>query len=55
MDLRLPAGLLFLIVGAILTIVGLTGVALDLWWGLVELVFGALMTLFALRARRKTT
>jgi hypothetical protein len=52
MDLRLPTGLLFLIVGAILTIVGLTGIALDLWWGLVELFFGAIMTVFALRARR---
>ncbi len=53
LDLRLPVGLMFAIFGVILVAVGLTGgteltdkslgVNINLWWGLVMLVFGGLM------------
>jgi len=62
-DLRLPLGLMFSLFGAMLTIYGLMsdaaafkkslGVNIDLGWGLVMLVFGALMLTFALRARSR--
>ena len=60
LDLRLPIGLMFTIVGALLTIFGFVsdkaiyarslGINVNLWWGLVLLVFGLLMLLLALRA-----
>ena len=60
MDLRLPIGSLFAIFGAILTLFGAVsdraiydkslGININLDWGLVMLIFGALMMLFALRA-----
>ncbi len=53
LDLRIPVGLMFAIFGVILVAVGLVGgpaltekslgVNINLWWGLVMLVFGALM------------
>ena len=62
LDLRLPIGLMFTIVGALLTVFGLLsdraiyarslGVNVNLWWGLVLLVFGVVMLAFALRAGR---
>ena len=62
-DLRLPIGLLFSFYGAILLIYGLVsdakiydrslGININLWWGLVLLVFGGFMLLLALRARSK--
>ena len=61
-DLRLPVGLMFVIFGLILTGVGLLGGAelpahslginINLWWGLAQLVFGAIMLAFGLRGRR---
>jgi hypothetical protein len=57
-DLRLPIGLLFSICGAILMLTGLVqhvlvlGINVNLWWGLVLLIFGLLMLYFAARARR---
>lgn len=61
LDLRLPIGLMFTIYGAILVIFGLAsdktiyerslGINVNLWWGLVLLVFGGLMLALALRAR----
>ncbi len=57
-DLRLPIGLLFTICGAILMLTGLVqrvlvlGINVNLWWGLVLLVFGLLMLYLAMRARR---
>jgi hypothetical protein len=53
LDLRLPIGLMFSIFGALLTVFGLIsddaiyarslGINVNLWWGLVLLVFGILM------------
>ncbi len=60
-DLRLPLGLMFTLYGVMLTIYGLVsdkaiyqkslGIDINLIWGLVLLVFGALMLIFALRGR----
>jgi hypothetical protein len=53
LDLRVPIGLLFGSLGALLTVYGLfsdpaiyqvsLGVNVNLWWGLVLLLFGAFM------------
>jgi hypothetical protein len=61
MDLRLPIGGLFSIFGLILTIFGLVGpkaiyaqslgINVNLYWGLVMLVFGLVMAGLALRAQ----
>ena len=62
-DIRLPIGLLFLAIGALLAIAGLTfdpaslnsailGVNIDLAWGAAMLLFGAVMTGLALTARK---
>lgn len=61
-DLRLPIGLMFSLLGAILAVHGLIadsaafkkslGINVNLGWGLVMLVFGGLMLAFALKARR---
>jgi hypothetical protein len=61
LDLRLPVGLFFLIVGAILLVDGLVhpiitpGVHLVLNrdWGVCLLVFAALMTFFGVRGQRQ--
>lgn len=60
-DLRLPIGLLFSLLGTLLSVVGLTtpeslyqkslGLNVNLLWGLVMLGFGAVMLGLALRAR----
>jgi len=62
LDLRLPIGLMFTIFGVMLTLYGLAsdpaiyarslGVNVNLWWGLVLVVFGLVMLGFALRAQR---
>lgn len=61
MDIRKPIGLLFLILGAILVAWGAFGgeaaigklpFNLNLWWGVVLLVFGGTMTFFAQRAAK---
>jgi hypothetical protein len=63
-DLRLPIGIMFSLFGAILTIFGLVsdkkiyeehslGININLIWGLVLLVFGVLMLLFALSGGKK--
>ncbi len=60
LDLRLPVGIFFLIIGAILTVDGLlhpiqtpgVNLVLNRDWGLLLLVFGALMTGFGARAQR---
>jgi len=61
-DLRLPIGLMFTIVGILLTGFGLVsdeaiyarslGVNVNLWWGLVLVVFGLVMLWLAMRGRR---
>jgi len=60
LDLRWPIGLMFGLFGVILTGYGLLsdraiytrslGIDVNLWWGLVLIVFGALMLWFAIRA-----
>jgi hypothetical protein len=56
-DLRLPIGLLFAVFGVILAIDGLIAhrlvldVNVNLWWGLVMIVFGAAMLGLAARAK----
>ena len=63
LDIRLPIGMMFSLLGALLGIYGLVtgsdsdmyksslGQNVNLWWGLVLFVFGAVMLFFALRAR----
>jgi hypothetical protein len=57
LDIRLPIGLLFSIFGLILTAYGIfgdkemyarsLGININLWWGLLILVFGLMFLLFA--------
>jgi hypothetical protein len=61
-DLRLPIGLMFSIVGVLLTLFGLVsdraiyqrslGINVNLWWGLVLVAFGGVMLALAARGRR---
>lgn len=63
LDVRLPIGLMFAIFGPMLVVYGLAardaiyqrslGINVNLWWGLVLLVFGLVMLGFAIRAGRK--
>ncbi len=63
LDLRLPIGVLFLLVGGLLVVFGLVsdpsiyaaslGVNVNLWWGVVMMLFGGVMTVPALRRLRK--
>lgn len=63
LDVRWPIGGMFTIIGALLTVYGLVsppalyerslGINVNLWWGLVLLVFGALMLFLAFRALRR--
>jgi hypothetical protein len=58
---RWPIGGMFTIVGAVLVIYGLVtpaalyqrslGINVNLWWGLVLLVFGVVMLLMAVRSK----
>jgi hypothetical protein len=60
LDLRLPIGLMFTILGTLLTVFGLVsddaiyarslGINVNLWWGLVLCAFGVTMLGFAVRA-----
>jgi hypothetical protein len=63
LDIRLPLGLLFAIIGGMLACYGLASnplthhgehpvLNIDLWWGLVMVAFGALNLLLAWLARR---
>ncbi len=58
-DLRVPIGLLFAICGAILAIDGtvervhVVGVNINLWWGIVMVIFGGAMLWLARRGRAK--
>ncbi|HKU62540.1 MAG TPA: hypothetical protein VJQ44_15050 [Gemmatimonadales bacterium] len=61
-DLRLPIGLMFSLFGVLLTGFGLVsdraiyqrslGINVNLWWGLVLIVFGVVMLGLAVRGRR---
>jgi hypothetical protein len=60
LDLRLPIGLMFSIIGALLVVFGMVsdpaiyqrslGINVNLWWGLVLLVFGLVMLWLVRRA-----
>lgn len=62
LDLRLPIGLMFTIIGVMLTLYGLVsdraiyerslGVNVNLWWGLVLVVFGLVMLGLMMRGRK---
>ena len=63
LDIRLPIGLLFSIVGALLALFGAItksgigghtlGMNVNLWWGMVLLVFGAAMLAVSYFSRRR--
>ena len=63
LDIRLPIGALFAIIGVLLTGYGLVsdraiyarslGVNVNLWWGLVLILFGAIMLGLARRRQRR--
>lgn len=63
LDLRWPIGLMFSLLGVMLTITGLTvgskaevslGININLIWGVVLLVFGAFMLIMAWRGSKAT-
>ena len=63
LDIRLPIGMMFSLLGALLAIYGVAtgydadmykrslGTNINLWWGLVLFVFGAVRLAFALWSR----
>lgn len=63
-DLRFPVGIMFTLYGVILAVYGLVSdkaiykksldININLWWGVVMLVFGIVMLLMARRASRKS-
>jgi hypothetical protein len=64
LDIRYPIGLLFLVVGAILAVFGLVsgpeiyaahslGLNINLWWGLIQIAFGAIMVALAKMGAKK--
>lgn len=65
LDIRIPMGVMFGILGAIITVFGVVsdpkiyfehslGININTWWGLVLLLFGACMLGLAWRASRRT-
>jgi hypothetical protein len=64
-DIRIPIGGLFLSLGGILTVYGVAtrsdaslyarseNIAINLWWGLVMLVFGGVMLYFGRKAKER--
>jgi hypothetical protein len=66
LDLRIPMGLMFTLVGVILSAFGLAtngsaiyerslGINANLWWGLVLLAFGLTMFLMGRRSQKRLT
>jgi hypothetical protein len=63
LDIRIPTGMLFAIIGLILASFGMgsdpaiyqrsLGLNVNLWWGLVLVAFGVAMLLLARRAGRR--
>jgi hypothetical protein len=63
LDLRLPIGLMFTIIGALMAVFGLVsnpaiyqrslGINVNLWWGLVLLAFGLVMLWLVRRTGRQ--
>ena len=64
LDVRLPMGAMFVLLGAVLAITGLVtdsaanarslGINVNLWWGLVMLALGAVMLALVWRAKGRT-
>lgn len=64
LDIRIPVGGMFALLGALLAGYGLfdgaalsqrsLGINIDLWWGAIMFAFGALMLTLAWRARGRT-
>jgi uncharacterized membrane protein len=64
-DIRIPIGGLFVLFGVVLTVYGVAtksdtqlyarseNIVINLWWGLVMLVFGALMLYFGTKAKER--
>jgi hypothetical protein len=64
-DIRIPIGVLFSLLGTVLTLYGIVtrsdtqlyvrseNIAINLWWGLVMLVFGALMLFLGKTAKER--
>jgi hypothetical protein len=63
LDIRTPIGVMFSLLGAVLTVYGgiisdkaiyakSLGINVNLWWGLVMLVFGIAMLVMAKRANQ---
>ena len=65
LDLRIPIGLLFGLLGILLAVYGLAtgsdvyqkslGINVNAWWGLVMIVFGAAMLALARRASKRAS
>jgi hypothetical protein len=63
LDIRIPIGAMFALLGAILTVYGLIsdpgiyqrslGMNVNLWWGIILLAFGIIMLLLAKMAAGK--
>jgi hypothetical protein len=64
LDIRYPIGLLFLVVGAILAVYGMAsdpaiyaehslGLNVNLWWGIIQIIFGAFMLALAKMGAKK--
>ena len=63
-DIRIPIGILFLALGVILTVYGAAtysnvdlygrseNIVINLWWGVVMIVFGGLMLFFGTRPHK---
>ncbi|MGN6641569.1 MAG: hypothetical protein ACTHKU_01060 [Verrucomicrobiota bacterium] len=60
LDLRWPIGLMFSLIGIILTISGLVtgerslGININLVWGIVLVLFGAFMLILAVKGSKKS-
>ncbi len=64
LDLRLPIGLLFTLLGVLLLVYGIVsdpviyetslGINVNAWWGVVMTAFGTLMLALAWRAQKAT-
>ena len=66
-DIRIPIGALFSLLGMVLVVYGLAtksdtqlyarseNIVINLWWGLIMVVFGALMLYFGTRAKARST
>jgi len=62
LDVRLPIGAMFVVIGTMISIYGLVsdksiyerslGINVNLWWGLVMFIFGGFMLMMAWRALR---